>query len=164
MRTSEDKSSSLHSSISDVCLWVCICIDAAFHFPSRYLIWRHRLSRPLLRALETIAFLFPFFVSLCLSLSICPSLILRSLVTLPPSLLLPLPWCTSSADTHEQPSRTHWCIAQPSSMCRCHCVYVHIYACVCCPAVSSETTAKLHQFVKSRGVWALRTAAPLSSR
>lgn len=36
---------------------------------------------------------------------------------------------------------------------------VCVCVCMICPAVSSETTAKQAQFVKSREVWALRTAA-----
>lgn len=71
-----------------------------------------------------------------------PSVQLSRLCCLPP-------WCTSSADTHGQPSGTHLCTSQPHSVCRCARVFS--------PAVSGDTITKVDQFVKSREVWAPRS-------
>lgn len=181
MTTSEDKSSSLWFHRWYVCARACVFVSL-FASTQRFtsLVVSDLAPSHLTRSSELwkqLHFLFCFSSSLSssLSLSICPSLTLLSLSstchTLSPSLLHFFPWCTSSADTHEQPSRTHLCIAQPSSVCRCECICVSVFVwvCVCvsvcvCPAVSIETTTKLAQFVKSREVWALRTAVSLSSR
>lgn len=102
-----------------VCLWVCICIYAAFHLPRS--IW-FGATTSLIGSSELwkqLHFSF-FFLSFFLALSLHPSIPLSSpsLFNLSHSLSLFRfffsPWCTSSADTHEQPSRTHLCIAQPS--------------------------------------------------
>lgn len=165
LRWGQVRTNHLCSSIS-ACMWVCICIYTAFHFPRS--IWFGG-TVSLIRSSELWKQL--YFSSLLLSsLSLHPSVPLssHSLFNLSHSLspfrFFFFPLCTSSADTHEQPSRTHLCIAQPSSVCRCDCVYVLVCTCVFCPVVSGETTAKLAQFVKSREVWALRTTTLLSSR
>ena len=93
------------SSICDVCFWFCICIHTAFHF--HLSIW-FGATAPLLRALETIAFLF------CFPPPLYPSVLLSScsLFNLSHSLSLP---CFSPLDvpaplTHMSSQAEHTCV------------------------------------------------------
>lgn len=142
-----------HKSVYDECLQVCICTDMAFHF--HCCIWFGSSAR-LLWALVTIAFLL-CFPPPCYKHPSSSRLTLFS--TCP--ILFPFPApprYSSSADTHEQPSRTRLCIAQPSSTCRCVGVLDCVCTCVFGSALSGDTTgSKLEQFVKSREVWASRS-------
>lgn len=122
------------------------------------------LPRPSSELWETIAFLFCFpsllYIHLSRShptLSLSLQLVRLSFPSNPPPPPLPTaPWCSSSADTHEQPSRTRSRIMRPSGACVGAKAFVNACVCVLRPAESSDAIGtKLDQFVKSREVQGL---------
>lgn len=155
MRISEDK-----SSIFRLYLWCAFCgfvFASTLHFAS---IAVSDLAPPP----EIWKQLHFSFVSLCHSLSISPALIPLSLQLISlfrSSAFFFYPPDVPAQLTHMSSQAEHTCV--PRSLAVCVGVSVNIWVCTCvcvcvfCPAVRSDTTTKLDQFVKSREVWASRT-------
>lgn len=136
----------LHLSSSDgaLCVFVHICICTAFHFTL---------------AVSDLAPLPPARLS-CIRPSLNPHSL--QLVTHPL-------FCIFSLDvavqlTHASSQAEHHCEQRSPAAGVGANQRARVCVCVICPAMSSETTAKLAQFVRSREVEALRTTPPLPSR
>lgn len=158
MRTSEDKSSIFRLSV--MCFVGLYLHLHCISLPSQYLIWHYhqRFGNNCISLLFPSATLYP-------SVQLSSHSLFNSSNSFSP-LLSPLD--VPAQLTHMSNQAEHTCLLRSLAVCVRVSVLTFVYArvCVCvfCPAVRSDTTTKLDQFVKSREVWASRTNLLLFSR